>query len=84
MDKLRAFLIRNRMTLKGFCEGNGFNYASFRVLMTGKYNPSPLMAKRISEATGGEISILELLFPKKGASCPVKIRGRNHASHLPQ
>jgi DNA-binding transcriptional regulator YdaS (Cro superfamily) len=49
--------------MKHFCEINQFNYGSFRVMMIGKYKPSPEMALRIEKATNGKVDRLELLYP---------------------
>jgi len=50
-------------SVKEFCLINNFNYGSFRVLMAGRYKPSPEMALRIEKATKGKVSRLELLYP---------------------
>ena len=34
-------------------------------LATGRRRPSPEVAKRISEATGGKVTVMELLYPKE-------------------
>ncbi len=54
-------------SIKEFCLKNHFNYGSFRVLIAGRYKPSPNMALRIEKATKGKVDRLELLYPiKKG------------------
>jgi hypothetical protein len=50
-------------SIKEFCLKNKFNYGSFRVLIAGKYKPSPEMALRIEKATKGKVNRLELLYP---------------------
>jgi hypothetical protein len=49
--------------MKKFCKINQFNYGSFRIMMIGKYKPSPDLALRIEKATGGKVDRLELLYP---------------------
>jgi hypothetical protein len=63
MKTLRNFLIKNKITMKHFCEINQFNYGSFRVMMIGKYKPSPELALKIEKATKGKVNRLELLYP---------------------
>jgi DNA-binding transcriptional regulator YdaS (Cro superfamily) len=64
MRALRTFLVSNGKSLKQFCEESGFNYGSFRVMVIGKYKPSPKMALRIEKATNGKVTRMELLYPK--------------------
>ncbi len=64
MMSLRAFLLDNKITIKEFCEKNGFNYQSFRIMLIGRYKPSPKLALRISEATRGKVTVMELLYPE--------------------
>jgi transcriptional regulator with XRE-family HTH domain len=64
METLRDFLIKKNMTMKEFCIKNGFNYATFRQMMCGDFRPSPETALRISKATKGKVTTMELLYPK--------------------
>lgn len=43
----------------------GMDQSYISHIKAGRRRPSPEMAKRIEEATGGKVTVLELLFPKK-------------------
>jgi hypothetical protein len=66
MRALKTYLASKGKSLKQFCEENKFNYDSFRVMMTRKYNLSNQMALKISQATKGKVSVLDLLYPGNG------------------
>ncbi len=66
MKKLGQFIKSKNLTIREFCAKNNLHYPSIRVLLYGKYRPSPDVAERIEYATGGKISRLDLLYPKNG------------------
>ena len=60
MNLREYFRSRN---IKSFAEEHGLSYPYLRQLISGFRKPSPDLAARISAATNGEVSIMELLFP---------------------
>lgn len=46
----------------------GIHHVYMNALVNNRRRPSPRLALRISEATGGAVSVMELLFPDGQAS----------------
>ncbi len=64
---LKAFLKLEKKTLKLFCKEWVFNYGTMKLYSSNHANMSPRMAKKVEEATGGKVTLRELLFPAEGA-----------------
>ena len=64
----RTYLEFKKETLVDFCKSHDFEYFYLKHIRAGRARPSPDLALRISEATGGKVKVLDLLFPAKRKS----------------
>jgi len=64
---LDSYLKRKGMSTKAFADKHGFSYATVWRIRNRKVIPRPEMAMKISIATGGEVSVVELLFPNENS-----------------
>lgn len=62
--ELKIYLVKNRLTIKQFCEIIGYSRNQISGVMNGNLRPSPRLAKVIEEATNGEVTVAELLKDK--------------------
>lgn len=69
---LRDYIHSKGKSIREWCESNHEAYESIRVLIYGDYTPSAKVAKRLSNKTGGEVSLEQLLFPKPKTQKPRK------------
>ena len=61
--RLHDYIKTNYRSIYAFVLKHGFDYAHIHRIIHKKRRPSPDLAARISAATNGEVSIMELLFP---------------------
>lgn len=59
--ELKLYLVKNRITIKEFCERIGYSRNQISGIANGKLKPSMRLAKVIEEATGGEVTIEDLM-----------------------
>lgn len=59
--ELRIYLVKNRLTIKEFCEKIGYSRNQISGIIHGRLKPSPRLAKQIELATNGEVTANELL-----------------------
>ena len=64
-------------SIKNFAKQNNLSYPYLRQLVSGYRMPSKELAAKISAATGGEVTIMELLFPN--GLPPVEPAAADHA-----
>jgi DNA-binding transcriptional regulator YdaS (Cro superfamily) len=62
---LKTYIKKNRVRQKKLAEETGCRQAMISQIKSGKRRPSPELALRISRATGGQVSVMELLFGSK-------------------
>jgi len=68
MNALAKYLNQNKLTPSQFAKEHGLKQPTVWRIINNKFKPSSDTALRISEATGGAVSVMELLFPdQKGA-----------------
>jgi len=65
--KLKTYLTKHGAS-KAMAEQLGIHHVYMNALVNNRRRPSPRLALRISEATGGAVSVMELLFPDGQAS----------------
>jgi len=61
---LKEWLFKTQITQVEFARKIGISRQFLVYLLNGSRHPSPKLAKRIEEATGGKVTVLELLFPE--------------------
>ncbi len=61
---LDEYLWRNKITKQDFANQIGISRGHIHQLINGTRSPSAKLAKKIEEATGGEVTKEELLFPE--------------------
>lgn len=61
----QQFLERYPQEVPSVCEAAGTKPIYLRQLATGFRRPSPRMAKRLAEASGGRMDVLSLLYPEQ-------------------
>ena len=59
--QLKLYLIKNRLTIKEFCEMIGYSRNQISGIANGKLKPSIRLARVIENATNGEVTVEELL-----------------------
>jgi transcriptional regulator with XRE-family HTH domain len=59
--ELKIYLVKNRMTIKEFCEKIGYSRNQISGIINGKLRPSKRLAKVIQDATNGEVKAEDLL-----------------------
>jgi hypothetical protein len=64
--RLREFFQKNQISMKVFSEEWGFSYSYIRLISCGRRVPSLSMAIRITEATKGKVTPLDLLPDQRG------------------
>jgi len=62
--KLKEFLEENRINALGLARKAGLSFSIVSRYLNGKRGLSPESAARISAATGGVVTVEDLLFPK--------------------
>jgi DNA-binding transcriptional regulator YdaS (Cro superfamily) len=62
---LRDFLTANQMRLSTFATKAGLKQSYASLIKNGHKRPSPGVALRIEEATGGAVTRMELLYPEQ-------------------
>ncbi len=70
MKNLKTYLKKNKITQKKFSEKLNVHYMTIYQIVKGKRRPSPELAALIEQATGGEVTRMELLYPSQ--------KGENH------
>jgi len=64
--KLKKYLLKNKISIKSFSDSIGLidkTGSMVRRICLYNQRPSPELARTIEEATGGEVSRFELLYP---------------------
>lgn len=59
--KLKIYLVKNNMTLTAFCEKINYDITYISKIAKGRRKPGIKLAKIIQEATGGEVTIEDLM-----------------------
>lgn len=59
--ELKIYLVKNRLTIKEFCEMVNYSRNQISGVINGKLRPSKKLAKIIEKATNGEVTVEELL-----------------------
>lgn len=59
--ELKLYLVKNKITIKEFCEKIGYSRNQISGIANGKLKPSMRLAKVIEEATHGEVTIDDLM-----------------------
>lgn len=62
---LREWLFRKRKTVTDFAKEIGVSRNHINGIVNGRGKPSAKLAKQIQDATHGEVSIMELLYPQE-------------------
>jgi len=62
--KLKLYLSTNKKSQVAFSNEVGVGHIYLNAIIRGRRKPSPSLALRIEEATGGAVSRLELLYPE--------------------
>lgn len=62
--KLKNYLKYKNLTISAFAKVAELKQPHLSLIMNGNRRPSPELAKKIEEATKGEVTVLELLFPE--------------------
>jgi DNA-binding transcriptional regulator YdaS (Cro superfamily) len=62
--KLDEYLFRSKISKKDFALKIGVSREHIHAMISGKRQPSPKLAKKIQDATKGEVTKEELLFPE--------------------
>ena len=65
--KLKEYRILVGLTQEKMAEEVGCVVSHINMIELGKRNPSPLLARKISEFTGGAVSVESLIFDNRGA-----------------
>jgi transcriptional regulator with XRE-family HTH domain len=63
--RLSEYLSKNKIKLNRFAEDAGLKQPYASLIKNGHKRPSPDVALRIEQATNGEVTVLELLYPNK-------------------
>lgn len=63
--KLKLYLVKNRLTIKEFCEIINYSRNQISGVINGKLKPGRKLAKIIEQATNGEVTMEELLQEKQ-------------------
>ena len=63
--KLKDHLKTNKIKKKTFAHNIGIHHVYLSQILGGYRNPSPKLALRIQQATGGQVTINELLYPSQ-------------------
>lgn len=66
MHGLKRYLVENDLTLEKFSAAVGISKGYLSQLINYARHPSCPVALRISEATKGAVSVLDLLYPHNG------------------
>lgn len=61
---LKHYLKTSGTKRKDLCDVLGIHYQHLNNIFRGKRHPSPDLALRIEEATGGAVTRMELLYPE--------------------
>ncbi len=70
--ELKAYLLKENLGVSAFAKKADMKQPYLSLIINNKRVPSPPLALRISEATGGAVSVMELLFPDKKRERPPK------------
>lgn len=62
---LRTYLKDNKISQRKFSVSLGIHYMHLNNILRSERKPSAALALRIEQATGGAVSRMELLYPKK-------------------
>ena len=60
----KAYLTGNRDKITAVCDAAGTSFANFQQIATAGGSVGKTMAKKLAEASGGEMSVLEILYPE--------------------
>lgn len=63
--ELKLYLMKNRLTIKEFCEKVNYSRNQISGVMSGKLRASKKLAKIIEQATNGEVTAEEVLKKKE-------------------
>ena len=63
--KLDEYLFKSKKTQTKMARELGVNRQHFNTLVRGHSKPSLKLAKKIQDATGGQVTAMELLFPEE-------------------
>ena len=63
--KLKNYLKYKNLTISRFAFEAKLKQPHLSLIINGSRRPSPELALKIEEATKGEVTVLELLFPKE-------------------
>lgn len=63
--KLKSYLFINKKSQVAFSNEVGVGHIYLNAIIQGRRKPSPALALRIEEATGGVVSRMELLYPEQ-------------------
>ena len=63
--QLKLYLVKNRITIKEFCEKIGYSRNQISGIANGKLTPSKRLAKTIEQATNGEVKAEDLMKDTK-------------------
>lgn len=63
MTTLQNYLNDSKITQRKFSESLGIHYMYLNQIVNGTRRPSPNLALRIEQATDGQVTLRELLFP---------------------
>ena len=63
MQALRKYLCAERITQREFSRALGIHFMHLNQILRGIKRPSPKLALKIEQATGGKVTRMELLYP---------------------
>ena len=63
--ELREYLKTSKRSRRALSDSIGVHYMHLSNIIRGARRPSPSLALRIEEATGGQVTRLELLYPEQ-------------------
>jgi len=63
--KIIKYLKIKNLSQVSFSRQIGISHIYLNAIIHGRRNPSPAVALKIEEATGGEVTRMELLYPEK-------------------
>jgi len=64
MNALSTYLEKNNLSPTQFAKLNGLKQPTIWRIINLKYKPNPQTAQKIQQATGGAVTVMELLFPE--------------------
>jgi len=66
--KIEEFLEKENMSIAKFALNIGVHYTHILRIVNGQRRPSPELALKIEQATDGQVTRLELLYPENNES----------------